>query len=700
MSKQPSLIFALAGAPNSGKSSIFNRLTGLRQKVGNYPGVTVDKYSGRLQIGDETVTLIDLPGTYSLYPSSGDERVVLHALCHDKEEEASPDLVIHVANANSLNRSMVLLSQIIDLGYPVVCLLNMVDMAIASGIDVDVTELEQKMGVKVIPVNGRSGDGLDELRTWLANGILRARNHFIPDERYQTALTSELKEQRYLQNHYAAYLLACQHGKSSRLSEDEFQDLPLAREFSAIRSEVEDKQERLNILSTRLVGVESRMKGQKLKLGEKVDRVLTHKLWGSIIFLFVLFLLFQSIFAWATPLMELVDGSVSSLKVWLASILPAGFLTDLLLEGLITGLGGIVIFIPQIAILFGLVSILKESGYMTRAVFLSDKVMRKSGLNGRSLVSLISGVACAVPAIMAARTIGNWKERLITIFVTPFISCSARLPVYIVLIAFIVPEQRLGGVVSMQGLLMFGLYLLGAMAAVTSAYIMKKILKTKESSFLMMEMPEYQWPQWRNVFYTIFQKSKVFVVEAGKIILVISVILWVLSSYGPSADMQAAEQEVIELFESGEAGDRVYEDVLAAYRLEASYVGHLGKAMEPVIRPLGFDWKMGIALITSFAAREVFVGTMATIYSTGSADDEQTIIGRMRSERNLLTGELVYTPARSMSLLLFYVFAMQCMSTLAVVKRETKSWLIPTIQFIVMTGLAYLASLFVWQIWG
>ncbi|NND93700.1 MAG: ferrous iron transport protein B [Flavobacteriales bacterium] len=689
--------YALTGAPNSGKSSIFNRLTGLRQKVGNYPGVTVDKHSAIITIGEEKVELIDLPGCYSLYPSSDDERVVLDTLTKT-DSNPSPDLIIHVISANNLMRSMLLLSQLIDLDYPVVSILNMVDMADTAGIKVDIPLLEKRMGVELIPVNGRTGMGLDSLLETLAKEDIGKGRVLVSDNVYRTELTEALREKLNLRSNYSSYLLACQHGKSGRLSQEEFKLLPDSELFNNIRAEVRDKQERIQKLEARLPGVVSQSSDGKISLSDKVDRVLTHSIWGSVIFLVVLFILFQSIFTWATPLMEMVDESMLQLTNSTRNALPSGFLTDLLCDGILAGLGGIVIFIPQIAILFGLVAILEESGYMTRAVYLSDKIMRRSGLNGRSLVSLISGVACAVPAIMATRTIGNWKERMITIFVTPFMSCSARLPVYIVLIAFVVPEQRFLGVISLQGLLMFGLYLLGAVAAVTTAYFMKKILKSNESSFLMMELPDYQYPQWRNVLIMMYEKSKVFVFEAGKIILIISIILWVLASYGPTKDMEAAAIKADEQLEQGLIAESEYEDKLASYKLESSYVGHLGKAIEPAIEPLGFDWKMGIALITSFAAREVFVGTMATIYSTGSSEEEQTIIERMRSERNTDTGELVYTPLRSLSLLLFYVFAMQCMSTLAIVKRETKSWAIPIAQFVFMTGVAYLTSLFVWQV--
>ena len=400
--------------------------------------------------------------------------------------------------------------------------------------------------------------------------------------------------------------------------------------------------------------------------------------------------------------MDIVEGATIALTEFVRGALPQGWFNDLICDGVLAGLGGIVIFIPQIAILFGLIAILEESGYMTRAVFLSDRLMRKSGLNGRSLVSLISGVACAVPAIMATRTISNWKERLITIFVTPFMSCSARLPVYVVLIALIFPEEQYLGFISYKGLVMFGLYLLGAIGAIALAYVMKKILKSNDPSYLMLEMPQYQIPQWRNVVLTMYEKSRIFVWKAGKIIMIISIILWVLGSYGPSEAMQQAELKAQTLVDTKAIDSSEYDLHLSAYQLEASYAGHMGKLIEPVVKPLGFDWKMGIALITSFAAREVFVGTMATIYSVGSDDEEQemSVVERLRSERNLETGELVYSPIRALSLLIFYVFAMQCMSTLAIVKRETNSWTIPILQFVVMTGVAYLGSLAIWQIFA
>ena len=685
----------LAGTPNSGKTSIFNRLTGLRQKVANYPGVTVERHSGITQFQGKDYLIHDLPGCYSLYPVSADERVVLDSFLAQSREKKK-ELVVLVLNASQLQRSLLLLSQIVDLGFPVIAALNMVDTAEDESKQINMERLKTMLEIPLVRINGRTGEGLDELMNLISTGDISLRSPFISHSHYDSVTTRDVQEQVGLDNIYAASLLACQHGKSVYIGTRQFLAMKEAGIFHPIRAEVEDKQERIVALKNLLKGVEERV-GQERRLIDKVDAVLTHKLWGSIIFLAVLFLLFQLVFAWATPLMETIDGAFAWIGESLSKVLPESALRDLLIDGILTGIGGIVIFIPQIALLFGLVAILEESGYMSRAVYLSDKLMNKAGLNGRSIVSLISGVACAVPAIMATRTIGNWKERLITILVTPFITCSARLPVYLILIAFIVPaEARFLGF-SMQGIIMFGLYMLGALTALVSAYFLSRIIKTKESSFLMLELPAYQKPQFRNVLLTVYEKCKVFVFEAGKVILVISVILWALSSYGPRADMASVDIVVQQEVDAGIINLDEQENELAARKLEASYVGQMGKFMEPVIAPLGFDWKMGIALVTSFAAREVFVSTMATIYAAGSADDDGRIISLLRNEKDRITGEPVYTPVRSLSLLLFYVFALQCMSTLAVVKRETNSWLIPIAQFIAMTGMAYLASLFVFQ---
>jgi len=695
MSKDEHLQVALIGNPNSGKTSVFNRFTGLNQSVGNFPGVTVDKKTGKIRLNaNQTAILTDLPGTYSLFPNSLDEKIVLDILTNPNDPNY-PDAVIYVVDANHLERHLLLLTQIIDLGFPAVLALNMSDIAQAEGKQVDQQKLGQYLGIPVVEVNGRTGKGIEELKQAITELSIPGKSFLPPDPILKSAV-KEIKNLLRTDSDYLAVLVAHHHQQMDYLDAEQKQaiaTLSSQQNFKSIAEQVDEIMQRfqkIKPLCQEVVKVEHT--DGKPNWTQKLDDILTHKVYGSVIFLTILFLIFQSIFAWATYPMDMIDLGMSRLISWLNHTLPSSFLTSLLTDGILAGLGGILIFIPQITILFGLIAILEEVGYMSRAVYLSDSIMRRFGLNGRSVVALISGVACAIPAVMSTRTISNWKERLITIFVTPFISCSARIPVYTILIALVVPEERVLGILNLQGMVMMGMYVLGTAAALISAYIFKKILKTREQSFLMMEMPVYQTPYWKNVVVTVFEKVKIFIFEAGKVILIIAVILWALASYGPAEQMAAVDIEVKTAVENGVYTAEEAENVLAAKKIEASYAGQFGKFIEPAIRPLGFDWKMGIALITSFAAREVFVGTMATIYSIGSSDDEKTITQRMREERNPTTGELVYTKATGFSLLIYYVFAMQCMSTLAVVKRETKSWWIPFYQLVYMTGLAYLAS--------
>jgi ferrous iron transport protein B len=436
---------------------------------------------------------------------------------------------------------------------------------------------------------------------------------------------------------------------------------------------------------------------EKDDINTRIDKVLLHPFWGYTIFFSVLFLIFQAIFTWASYPADLIDSGIASLNELLKSNLPESMLLSLLTDGLIAGIGGVLIFIPQIAFLFAFIAILEESGYMARVVLLMDKLMRKFGLNGKSVVPLISGVACAVPAIMATRSIDNWKERLITIMVTPLMSCSARIPIYTILIALVVPDKTVLGFMNLQGIALMALYLLGFSAAIFSALLMKVVLKIKGRSYLIMEVPSYKMPRWKNIGLTIVEKVKAFVWEAGKIIVAISIVLWVMASYGPANHMEQASIETTR--ENPHLTGQALADKIASRKLEVSYAGHFGKFLEPVIKPLGYDWKIGIALLTSFAAREVFVGTLSTIYSVGSeADNTDTIKERLRKETNPQTGLPMYTPALAFSLLVFYAFAMQCMSTLAIVYRETNGWKWPLVQLLYMTGLAYLSAFAVYNL--
>jgi len=693
---------ALVGKPNSGKSSLFNKLTGLNQKIGNFPGVTVDKRTGFCTLDEYTqAEIIDLPGLYSLYPRTLDERIVSEIFANSNGKEY-PDKVVLIADATNLKSCLLLLTQLIDLEIPTVLALNMLDLAAKSGLSIDVKKLSVLLDLPVALINARKGLGLDELKKLLAQPVkVSSKRIFSVASEIQPAVEI-VRKQFALTSDYEAYQYLQQADHLNFLSPEQKQSiLTIARQFGIFRGKYQGAetihrygfiQDILNKIILRLPDPEWK------KSSYKLDSIFTHKIWGYVIFLSVLFLVFQSIFAWAQIPMDFIDRSFAYLSTYFSEKFPEGPLFELIAKGIVPGIGGIAIFIPQIAILFAFISILEETGYMARVVFLMDKMMRKVGLNGKSVVPLMSGWACAIPAIMATRTIDNWKDRLITIFVTPFMSCSARLPVFTILVALIVPDDKLFGFFNLQGLALMGLYLLGFLAAIVSAFVMKLIIHTKERSFLIMEMPTYRMPKWSNVGFTIIEKTKAFVFQAGKVILAISIILWVLASYGPLDVMNGAKEVVREQTQKIKLSPQAYNDHVAAYKLEHSYAGIIGKKMEPVIRPLGYDWKIGIALITSFAAREVFVGTIATIYSLGSTEDQPTIKSRLKSEINPETGGPRFTPAVGFSLLVFYTLAMQCASTLAVVKRETKGWKWPLLQLIYMTGLAYLAALLVYQL--
>jgi ferrous iron transport protein B len=588
---------------------------------------------------------------------------------------------------------------------PTILVLNMMDLAAKAGISYDFNTLSKKLGVPVVPVNARKGVGLDELRAQLQKPLLATQTPVFPVWKEVEAPVKELREKIGVDNDYEAYLFLEQPQSLKFLSKEHFNDVSEIRnryQFFPGKFQGAETIQRYSYIQDLLNQITLKNTDNSWKKNSnRLDKILTHKVWGYVIFFGILFLIFQAIFPWASVPMDFIDTVFAEFGSYLNKVLPAGPLTSLLAEGIVPGIGGIIIFVPQIAILFAFISILEESGYMARVVFLMDKIMRKFGLNGKSVVPLMSGVACAIPAIMATRTIDNWKERTITILVTPLMSCSARLPIFTILIALIVPDGKALGFFNLQGLALMGLYLLGFFAALGSAWIMKLIIRVKERSYLIMELPTYRVPKWSNVGYTIVEKTKAFVFEAGKIILAISVILWVLASYGPADKMATAKETVTASTKNENLTAEEFEDRLAAYKLENSYAGVVGKAMEPIIRPLGYDWKIGIALLTSFAAREVFVGTMATIYSIGSSkDNDSTIKQRMKEEVNPNTGGPRFTFAVGLSLLVFYTFAMQCMSTLAVVYRETKGWKWPMIQLVYMTALAYVSAWLVFQIFS
>ena len=743
MSKQINV--ALIGNPNTGKTSVFNQLTGLNQKVGNYPGITVEKKEGICKLPRGVKAhILDLPGTYSLNTTSLDESVAVELLLN-KNDKDHPDVAIVISDVENLKRNLLLFTQIKDLKIPTILVINMADRMNRKGITLDIEQLEKKLDTKIALVSTRQQTGIDRLKELIAD----YKNISITPNLDTTIIAPEyferLREAFPNEDLYKLWLVITQDVNFMPIEKTLIKDS--SSFVTKSKSELKKLQQKETIKryqfinsilkETYLVDANA-AKGLKATL----DRILTHKVFGYLIFFVILLTIFQAIYDWSSIPMDFIDESFASASEWVKNTLPPGMLTNLIAEGILSGIGGIVIFIPQIAFLFLFISLLEESGYMSRVVFLMDRIMRPFGLSGKSVVPLISGTACAIPAVMATRTIENWKERLITILVTPFTTCSARLPVYLIIISLVIPEGRFLGL-GYQALTLMLLYLIGFGAAIISAMALNKVLKIKSRTFFVVEMPSYKLPLLKNVAYTVWEKTKSFVFGAGKIILAISIILWFLGSNGITENYENATS-IVENRISTEGyttynqksiendlsayqnalNDSIAKDVypinaiqasdsvnrfkmvlmekaknqeIASYKLENSYIGNMGKAIEPMVKPLGYDWKIGIALITSFAAREVFVSTLATIYSVES-DEEDTIKNRMAAEVNTDTKKPLFNLASGISLLLFYAFAMQCMSTLAIVKKETNSWKWPAAQLVFMSLFAYIVALIAYQI--
>ncbi len=684
---------ALVGNPNTGKSTLFNALTGLNQKVGNFPGVTIDKKTGKCALATgEVVDIIDLPGIYSLYPRSADETIAFNVLC-DTDSGTRPDLIVLVVDATNMKRNLLLFTQVADLGIPMVLALNMMDMAKQLVIEIDVAEMQSRLGIPIVQLDARNGAGITQLKEAIASkGAIVAPLFHIETATLAPALTEKIKAITGNPNEYIAFQLISLFGEAKFITAEQKKAIAFAVANNPPNIQQLQTQEtllRYNLINDLLYDTVKQEHKHDETFSNRLDRLLTHKFFGVLIFLAILFVVFQSIFTFSKYPMDAIEQCFLLFGNFLHRVLPHGVIANLLVDGVLAGLSGVLIFLPQIVILFAFIAILEDTGYMARVTFMMDKLMRSVGLNGKSVVPLISGIACAVPAIMATRTIENWKDRLITIMVIPLMSCSARLPVYTLLISLVVPDVFVGGIFNLQGMVLMAMYLLGFVAAIVASLVLQKIIKSKERGFFLMELPVYRMPRWSNIGLTLVEKSRTFVWEAGKVIVAVSVILWVLATYGPPTAMNEITTRYAALPQT--SANQLHQ---RSEKLEASFAGVLGRTIEPVIRPLGFDWKIGIALITSFAAREVFVGTMATIYSVqGDETNLSSVRDKMKNARNAVTNKPVFDVPTAFSLMVFYAFAMQCMSTLAVTLRETKHWKWPAIQLVYMTALAYIASL-------
>ena len=667
----------LLGNPNTGKSSLFNKLTGLNQKVGNFPGVTVEKKEGTINFKNNYfANVIDLPGTYSVNSFSPEEEVVSNILL--EKNKISPDAALVVSDIENLKHNLLLFTQVKDLGIPLYLIINMCDVMEKRGIALDISTLEEELKTKIFLISTRNSIGIDDLLNEIPN-IFDSDTSAIVDNNYMDFGTiQKINNENKSSLFYKRWLL--QINKISNLD-----DLKKIKHKEAVH--------RYRFINNKLNKTLNIDRKKAYDLRSKLDNIFLHPFWGTIIFMSILALIFQTIFTWSSYPMDFIDEMFSNLSNYTKAVLPEGVFTNLLAEGIIAGIGGVIIFVPQIALLFMFISILEETGYMSRVVFLFDKRLKKYGLSGKSIIPLISGVACAIPAVMSTRNINDWKQRLTTILIVPFMTCSARLPVYLILISIVIPDNYFF-IFNYQGLTLLGLYLLAVLMALISAFVFSKMIKSNFKNYVVIEMPNYKIPVLKNVLFTVYSKTKSFVFEAGKIILSISILLWILASNGPGDDFKYAEQIILEKYDNKKNITELdYE--IQSYRLENSYIGTAGKILEPILNPLGYDWKIGIAIITSFAAREVFVGTLATIFSVGS-ENVETIKEKMSYQRKQ-NGQLLFNLPTGVSLMVFYAFALQCMSTIAIVKKETNSWKWPAIQFTFMTIIAYISALIVYQ---
>jgi ferrous iron transport protein B len=707
---------ALVGNPNTGKTTLFNALSGMRQQVGNYPGVTVETKKGKFRHKEQVFSLIDLPGTYSLAPRSPDEMVAVDVILGHQKGEARPDVVVSIVDGSNLERNLYLTSQVLELGVPVVIALNMIDVAQSQGITIDVEKLSQQMGVPIVPIQANKGRGLEELRQVISDALDRDGPSKMP--RFPEALEQEVELLReVVGNGESPFLLRrllfdtggqAEKRLAGQLGHSLTAHLTQARQRLAEAKcpvPAVEARSRYGWIREVTAGCVRKPKQRRTTWTDRLDHVLTHRVWGTLMFLALMFLVFQSIFVWAGPLMDLIDGGKEALANLVGSNMAAGPLRSLIVSGVIEGVGGIIIFLPQIVILFGFIAILEDCGYMARAAFLMDKLMARCGLSGKSFIPMLSSVACAVPGIMGARVIENPRDRLATILVAPLMSCSARLPVYVLFIAaFLSPEQ--GFPVWLPGVTLFAMYMIGLIVAPLVAWVLKSTLIRGETPVFVMEMPTYKMPSVRTVARRMTDSGWMFVRRAGTLILASMILIWALLYFpsqdenGESYDVRIAQLEESDAEESNEQINQLDQEWKTR-----SYLGQAGRAIEPAVRPLGWDWRIGMAALASFPAREVFVGTMGIIYrqGEGDADDEDefqaSLAEKLQNERwDDEPERKVFTVPVALSIMVFFALCCQCVSTLAVIRRESNSWFWPVFTFVYMTGLAYVGALLTYQI--
>ncbi len=718
---------ALIGNPNTGKSTLFSALAGVRQRVGNYPGVTVEKKTGTLRHGDQHFELIDLPGTYSLAPRSPDEMVTVDVLLGRNGHGPPPDGVLCIVDASNLERNLFLVSQVLSLGLPTVVALNMVDVARERQIEIDVAALEKRLDVPIVAVQANRRVGLEQLTTTLGHlanrGEIRRENPFPPAfQRQANELTEWLNSK--LPQKVPPFLVErllldgdgyLEHEFLNGATSEGVQKLHAARESLAAAGypvPAVEAMARYDWVARVLDGVARRPSDHQLTTSDRIDAVLTHKIWGTLVFVAAMAILFSSIFVLAVPVMDWIDGAVGTLGFFVSRLLPEGALQSLVVDGIIGGVGAVVIFLPQILILFFFIALLEDCGYMARAAFLMDRLMAGVGLSGKSFIPLLSSFACAVPGIMATRVIENRRDRLATILIAPLMSCSARLPVYVILIGAFVPAHAyLGGLLGLQGLVLLSMYAVGTIVAICVAWVLKKTLLRGETPPFVMELPSYKVPSARNVAFRMAERGWAFLARAGTVIFAVTIVVWALTYYPRSEEKVAAEianqraaiqndAKALAEFDQPENMDHLAASLHQRY----SFLGRAGQWIEPAVRPLGWDWRIGCAAIASFPAREVVMGVLGVIYQLGgdvdlgAEEDQHRLESRLRAAKWDDTGLPVYNLPVALSIMVFFALCAQCAATLAVIRRETNSWRWPIFTFVYMTTLAYLGALVTYQV--